>query len=185
MGSGPKPYPVIYDPITNTLQFPFDGSYLTVPISGSATIPNVVMATYSGSQTFQGADFTNFQSLTPTFSVTITPSSSTAKIKLSGHLFMQADLSNGSSIPTGRLSIWRDGVNLCPHSWICSIDFAPETLGGSTGFQSVSIPITWLDTPGDTNPHVYEIKVTAQTAGSEVIFMGASLDNVLIAEEVH
>lgn len=176
-------YSLRWNEMQQRLEYASGGNWYVTPTSGGSTTPNIVQIDYSGSQTFTGPDLTNFHSLTPAFAVTITPSSTTAKIKLSGSLFMQGDLTGGTNTPTGRLSVWRDGTNLCPNTWISSIDFWPSSAGNGT--TSVQVPINWLDTPGDTNPHTYEIKVTAATAGSSIVFVGASLDNLLIAEEVH
>src|SRR5579864_420540 len=111
--------------------------------------------------------------------VTITPSSNTAKIKISVSGTMQSAAPNTSP---AHLTLLKDGTDLAPGN-----GFATYFNNNDAAFAGVPTSFVWLETPGDTSPHIYTVALWSGDGVTQVRWLNASPDaiGIIIAEEVH
>lgn len=151
------------------------GRITAVTNGTSSAIPNIVVH----QNATEGADTTSSAPTATPFAVTITPSSNTAKIKVT---FSGGFGSANPSVSGVRLKLFKDGSDLTPGSPIGS--YFNQT---DTAFVGVPVTFQYLDSPGDTSPHLYTVYIYNDDNTTEVRLNNGSGDPFasLIAEEVH
>ena len=154
---------------------------ITAASSGSSgSVPNVVSHVDT-----TGASTTSGAGVATTCAVTITPSSSTAKIKIS----VSGTIESASPASAGPLlNLAKDGVDVTGQTFGGNLAWFFNNAAGDTSFAGVPASFVWLDTPGDTNPHTYTVYLTSGDGATEVRWLnngGNGSVGVIIAEEVH
>lgn len=161
---------------TNTTLTVDAAGRITAASNGSSgSTPNVVSF----------IDTTGFSTTANTYqatlsSVTITPSSNTAKIRISvtGGLNVANPSASGC-----RLTIYKDGVNVTSDA-LTAFFSNDVTL---TSFIGIPCSMTWIETPGNTSPHTYVVMIHNDDNATEVRWLndGGFPTGVMVAEEIH
>jgi hypothetical protein len=159
-GTGPQPYPVVYDAQTG-LQYVFETGNIIIPTGGSSPIPNTASANRVSQTTITLAS----QWVATGIKLTITPSSSTAKIYVSAYSLVQ-------NIGAGMneeyfLTIFRDttaaqgapivngtNISLDPSPGILS---AHSPITNTNQNEVIAHTLIGIDTPGSATPHTYTV----------------------------
>jgi hypothetical protein len=151
------------------------GQAITINASGgSAPAPNIVSSTTTAYTTTTSQTY-----VTTPSTVTITASSNTAKIKITavGLIF-----TNNISQDGVHATIFKDGVNLAADS-LAEIS---GNAGDTSTRRNAPATLQWLDTPGDTSPHTYTVRI--RNDGGVVTVAWGNNDSftcTMVAEEVH
>lgn len=141
--------------------------------SGGAA-PNVVVTVDT-----TGATTTSSTPIATSAAVTITPSSNTAKIRISVSGSIQS--ANPSASPV-HITLLKDGTNVSTGTGLAGFFD-----NGTSSFAGVPASFVWLDTPGNTSAHIYTVALFNADASTQVRWLNGGSDpaGVIIAEEVH
>lgn len=142
--------------------------------SGGST-PNIVVDTTGTQTTATGGGVYVLTEL----SVTITPSSASAKILLIANGVLRCA---NPDVTFAEVTFFKDGVSLTATPL--------ARLAFQTDNDNVEVPcsMTWVDTPGDTSPHTYDVRITGQFGADNVFWnstFGGGSQSVLVAQEIH
>lgn len=206
MSADPKPYPVVYDPLSG-LQYAFPTGYVNIATGGSGV---------SSLNTLTGA-----VTLAAGTNITLTPSGNTITVAASGgaafvpQIFQvtttATDTSTSSTYKTTALTqaiALQTGTNKVkitasiPSMYssnigntaaICTLTRDGTDLFGSEGWMknaasaaNVGQCAVYIDSPGDTSSHTYAVKYKNQDNSTTVNFVdGNGSTAVLIIEELN
>ena len=165
---GPRPYPVVYDPIAG-LQYSFPSGYISIPIaSAPSSISKIRYATLPTVQTTTSTIFVN-STLGQTIAVGATTNK--VRIRMVGNCLV-------SDQENCYVTIYKDGINL-GHATLGMIEVAARG-----GLEVNAISLEYYDIPADTNAHLYEIWFVSST-GLPVSLKAQNTDSfTLTLEEV-
>lgn len=135
----------------------------------ASTTPNVVQSVRTTD------DSTTSSSPTATgLTATLTPSVSSAKIKITVSGCARTNNGTASGI---NIYLYKDGSPITARN-----SYLGDTAGGD--MQS-PLSFSWLDSPGDTAAHVYDVRIASDDNATAVHLYGPGATSVIIVEEVH
>lgn len=144
------------------------------------TVPGIQTPNVVSHVDITGASTTLMAPQATTATVTITPSSNTAQIKISVSGSMQTADPTLSPV---HITLLKDGVDVSTGTGLAAF----FDNGAGATFIGVPASFVWLDAPGDTDPHVYTVALFNGDNTTEVRWLNNGSDpaGVIIAEEIH
>jgi hypothetical protein len=144
-----------------------------------SSAPNVAQGT-----SVSNDDTTSATYVSSTLTVNLTPSSNTAKVKVSATFIGQCDdITGGSGFAA--YSIFDGSTNLAGGTNSMAVTSQIVITPPTGSISQCPIHIEWLYTPGDTAVHTYTLKFFQNAGGAAVHVKGGISTSVIIAEEVH